>query len=46
MSQCPYTVLVSSTDSYRDCWKPFFELFSEYWPRPLPPVCLCTETES
>ena len=46
MPRCGYTIVVSSTDSYRDCWEPFFTLFSRYWPKPLPPVCLCTESES
>lgn len=44
-TECPYTILVSSTDLFRDCWEPFFTLLGDYWPRPLPPVCLCTETE-
>lgn len=38
-----YSVLVSSTDSYSDCWGPFFKLFQTYWPRPWPRVLLSTE---
>lgn len=26
------TILVNSTDSFSDCWNPFFTLFSYYWP--------------
>ncbi len=26
------TILVNSTDSFQDCWVPFFTLFREYWP--------------
>jgi hypothetical protein len=26
------TVLINSTDSYEDCWIPFFTLFRRYWP--------------
>jgi hypothetical protein len=27
-----YSILVNSTDSFEDCWSPFFHLFSKYWP--------------
>jgi len=40
-----YTVLVSSTDSYSDCWGPFFSLFEAFWPQPWPRVVLCTESQ-
>jgi len=26
-----YSILVNSTDSYEDCWFPFFKLFDKYW---------------
>jgi len=38
-------LLVNSTDSYADCWIPFFTLFREYWPEPYPPIVLNTETK-
>lgn len=45
-SQGIYTVLVNSTDSFEDCWDPFFELFAKYW-RPHPPsILLNTERSS
>jgi hypothetical protein len=37
------SVLVNSTDSYHDCWEPFFTLFSRYWPTCQLPVLLNTE---
>lgn len=27
-----FSILVNSTDSYEDCWLPFFKLFKAYWP--------------
>jgi hypothetical protein len=27
-----FSILVNSTDSYEDCWLPFFKLFKVYWP--------------
>lgn len=39
------TVLVNSTDSFEDCWQPFFRLFSIYWPRCPYPAVLNTETK-
>jgi hypothetical protein len=27
-----YAVLVNTTDTFEDCWMPFFTLFSQYWP--------------
>lgn len=38
-----YTLLVNSTDSFSDCWIPFFTLFAKYWPDPKPPIVLNTE---
>jgi hypothetical protein len=37
------TVLVNSTDSYDDCWPPFFALFGRYWADCPYPVVLNTE---
>ena len=37
------TVLVNSTDSYEDCWRPFFTLFSKFWPGCSFPILLNTE---
>jgi hypothetical protein len=37
------TVLVNSTDSFEDCWEPFFRLFSIYWPACPYPCILNTE---
>jgi hypothetical protein len=38
------TVLVNSTDTFNDCWPPFFQLFKRYWPSCPCPVILNTET--
>ncbi len=27
-----FSVLVATSDSYSDCWNPFFKLFDRYWP--------------
>ena len=27
-----YAILVNTTDSFEDCWIPFFTLFKKYWP--------------
>lgn len=27
-----YSILVDTCDAYSDCWDPFFNLFSKYWP--------------
>ncbi|MBH8571526.1 hypothetical protein I8752_00490 [Nostocaceae cyanobacterium CENA369] len=40
------TILVNSTDSFEDCWQPFFTLFSIYWPNCPYPIVLNTETKS
>lgn len=39
------TVLVNSTDSFEDCWEPFFKLFRTYWPDCSYPIVLNTETK-
>jgi hypothetical protein len=38
------TVLVNSTDTFNDCWQPFFQLFKRYWPSCPCDVVLNTET--
>jgi hypothetical protein len=40
-----YTVFVNSTDSFEDCWYPFFKLFSKYWGGSNPKIVLNTETK-
>jgi hypothetical protein len=40
----PFTLLVNSTDSYSDCWDPFFTLMKAYWSDYQGPVYLNTET--
>ncbi len=40
-----YSILVSSTDSYSDCWGPFFTLFKKYWPTYKGRIFLSTETK-
>jgi len=27
-----FSILINTTDSFQDCWYPFFELFRKYWP--------------
>lgn len=45
MPASPYTILVNSTDSFEDCWIPFFKLFSDYWPNCNRPIVLNTEVK-
>jgi hypothetical protein len=40
------TIIVQSTDSFSDCWRPFFKLFSYYWPECKYPILLNTETKT
>jgi hypothetical protein len=40
------TVLVNSTDSYEDCWRPFFTLFAKSWPGCPFPILLNTERKA
>jgi hypothetical protein len=37
------TILVNTSDSFQDCWDPFFRLFSVYWPECTFPIVLNTE---
>ena len=39
-------VLVVSSDGYKDLWRPFFQLFAEYWPDCPFPVYLGAQTEA
>jgi hypothetical protein len=38
-----FTILVNSSDGFEDCWKPFFELFSNHWGSCKNPILLNTE---
>lgn len=38
----PLTIFVDSTDSYADCWDPFFTLFADAWPDCPHPILLNT----
>lgn len=40
-----FSILVNSTDSYEDCWEPFFKLFAAYWPACPHPIWLNTENK-
>lgn len=40
-----YVLLVNSTDSFEDCWVPFFTLLKSYWPEPRPRIILNTESK-
>ena len=41
-----YSLLVNTTDSFEDCWNPFFTLFARYWPQYSGTIYLNTETKS
>ena len=40
-----YSVFVNTTDSFEDCWIPFFTLFKKYWPEYDGIIYLNTETK-
>ena len=42
--QASVDIIVQSTDSYSDCWNPFFTLFRKYWPTCRHPIILNAET--
>jgi hypothetical protein len=44
MSQ--FAILVNTTDSFEDCWYPFFTLFKKFWPDYSGKIYLNTETKS
>lgn len=41
-----YSLLVNSTDSFEDCWLPFFKLFKIYWPNFNGTIYLNTELKT
>lgn len=41
-----YSILINTTDSFEDCWIPFFTLFKKYWPDYTGKIYLNTETKS
>jgi len=40
-----YSILINTTDSFEDCWLPFFTLFEKYWPEYSGKIYLNTETK-
>ena len=40
------SILVNTSDSFEDCWNPFFQLFTTYWSDCDWPIVLNTETKS
>jgi hypothetical protein len=40
-----YSVLINTTDSFEDCWEPFFVLFKKFWPEYQGKIYLNTETK-
>jgi hypothetical protein len=40
------TILLNTTDSFADCWQPFFILFKEYWPEFEGKIYLNSESRS
>lgn len=46
MKSTSYTILVNTTDSFEDCWIPFFTLFKKSWPDYKGKIYLNTETKS
>lgn len=45
MSKELYSILVNTTDSFEDCWFPFFTLFKNYWSDYKGRIYLNTETK-
>jgi len=43
--QSNYSILINTTDSFEDCWVPFFTLFHKYWPDYEGKIFLNTETK-
>lgn len=41
-----FSILVNTTDSFEDCWEPFFKLFKKFWPEYKGKIYLNTETKS
>jgi hypothetical protein len=40
-----YSILINTTDSFEDCWFPFFTLFKKFWPEYCGKIYLNTETK-
>ncbi len=40
-----YSILINTTDSFEDCWIPFFTLLKKYWPDYSGKIYLNTETK-
>ncbi|MEI6067818.1 MAG: hypothetical protein WCP96_10785 [Methylococcaceae bacterium] len=40
-----FSILINTTDSFEDCWIPFFTLFKKYWPDYTGKIYLNTETK-
>jgi hypothetical protein len=40
-----YSVFINTTDSFEDCWIPFFTLFKKFWPDYIGKIYLNTETK-
>ena len=40
-----YAILINTTDSFDDCWEPFFKLFKKHWPEFNGKIYLNTETK-
>lgn len=40
-----FSILVNTTDSFEDCWEPFFKLFKFYWPTYSGVIYLNTENK-
>ncbi len=40
-----YSILINTTDSFEDCWIPFFTLFKKFWPDYSGKIYLNTETK-
>ncbi|SHG28775.1 hypothetical protein SAMN05443549_103134 [Flavobacterium fluvii] len=45
MKKNNYSILVNTTDSFEDCWIPFFTLFKKHWPDYDGKIYLNTETK-
>lgn len=43
LDQNELTIFVNTSDSFEDCWDPFFKLFKTYWPNCPYPIVLNTE---
>ena len=39
-----FRILISSCDKYSDCWEPFFQCMSQFWPSHRLPVSLVTDS--